>query len=112
MTLSVRFSPDLQGKLTKYCVSTGTTKSMVLQQAVLEYLVRRDVGAPVAASANPAARESSKAYKAFQRAGLIGALRDDVPAYIRPEDLRQGASKEVVRRTAMAAITRRKAARG
>ena len=107
MTLSVRFSPDLQGKLTEYCSLTGTTKSMVLQQAVLEYLVRQDEKKP----AVPAARSTSKAYQAFQRAGLIGALRDDVPGYIRPEDLRQGATKAVVRRTAMAAIARRKVAR-
>ena len=112
MTLSVRFSPDLQGKLTEYCSLTGTTKSMVLQQAVLEYLVRQNDKNPAAVPAALTARSASKAYKAFQRAGLIGALRDDVPAYIRPEDLRQGATKEVVRRTAMAAIARRKTARG
>ena len=111
MTLSVRFSPDLQGKLTEYCWLTGATKSLVLQQAVLEYLVRQDVKKPVAATPPPA-RGPSKAYKAFLRAGLIGALRDGAPDYIRPEDLGRSAAKEVVRRTAMAAIRRRRTPNG
>lgn len=108
MTLSVRFSPDLQGKLTEYCSLTGTTKSMVLQQAVLEYLVRQDVAKPPVSPA--VSRGPSMAYKAFLRAGLIGVLRDGAPDYIRPEDLGRSATKEVVRRTAMAAIRRRSTA--
>ena len=63
MTLSVRFSPDLQGKLTEYCWLTGATKSLVLQQPVLEYLVRRTAMAAIRRRRTPngAARSAHSA---------------------------------------------------
>ena len=110
MTLSVRFSPSLQEKLVDYCAATGATKSMVLQEAVTEYLARQQVKPALKASASRAAAGGSKTYQAFARAGLIGALKDGAPDYLPKGGLHQSATNEVVRNVIRDAITRRSAA--
>jgi hypothetical protein len=71
MTLTVRLDAALESALERYCHDRGMTKSLVVQQALAEYLV-----AAPARSGTPGARRAgppSANYLAFAKAGLIGA---------------------------------------
>lgn len=101
--LSVRFPEVLQDRLVDYCARTGATKSTVLQQAVSDFLSRRAVKkSPV--TTQTAGSRPSKAYEAFARAGLIGAIA----ASPGTKGGRPGADKETVRKTVRAALARKK----
>ena len=101
--LSVRLPEPLQGRLAEYCIQTGVTKSTVLQQALSDFLSRRTAG-DVSASTQTAARAPGKAYQAFARAGLIGAIAAGAPGQ---KGIRSGANKEAVRATVRAALARK-----
>ena len=101
--LSVRFSENLQSQLADYCARAGVTKSTVLQQAVSDFLSRRNVGES-SASGKSAPNRPGKVYEAFARAGLIGAIAAE-PAGTK--GARPGANKETVRKTVRAALARK-----
>jgi 2-keto-3-deoxy-6-phosphogluconate aldolase len=71
MTLTVRLDPALESALERYCAEHGVTKSLAVQQSLATYLAqapskhRRVSGKGGAVSA---------AYRAFEDAGLIGAV--------------------------------------
>lgn len=95
MTLTVRLDPVLESALDRYSGERGVTKSLVVQEALAEYLTKAG-SARAKAKARPRGREVSENYKAFERAGLIGAMAGDG----------QSATKEVVRDQARQRITR------
>ena len=101
--LSVRFPEGLQDRLADYCARTGVTKSTVLQQAVADFLSRRSAD-KTAAMSKILVNRPSKAYEAFARAGLIGAIAAPPGG----KGTRPGADKETVRKTVRAALARKK----
>lgn len=80
MTLTVRLDPTLESALQRYSVERGVTKSLLVQEALAEYLTVR-------AARRPPPAVVSENYKAFERAGLIGSFEGG-----------GGADKEGVRR--------------
>ena len=78
MTLTVRLDSTLSSALDRYCAEAGVTKSLVVQQALAAYLL---ASPPVAGpTGNKDARRAepfSANYRAFEKAGLIGAVALD-----------------------------------
>ncbi|CAN5376103.1 hypothetical protein BH11PSE9_BH11PSE9_03310 [soil metagenome] len=71
MTLTVRLDESIAAALNAHCASTGATKSRVVQQSLVVYLMREAANA----SAVPDKRKAppaSASFAAFDRAGLIG----------------------------------------
>jgi predicted transcriptional regulator len=104
MTLTVRLDPPLEAALERYCTSTGVTKSLVVQESLARYLTSAQALAAGkgAASADPAAAAPVSAnYRAFQEAGLIGAVA-----------VGQSADKAGVRARMAQALAERKARGG
>lgn len=68
MTLTVRLDDATAAALAEHCAASGTTKSRVVQQSLVAYLMG-------AKTVEPAARQRriSAAFTAFDRAGLIGS---------------------------------------
>jgi predicted transcriptional regulator len=94
MTLTVRLDSALESALARYSGERGVTKSLVVQEALAEYLTK--AGATGAQAKARPRGEVSENYKAFERAGLIGAVAGDG----------RSATKEVVREHARRRITR------
>jgi predicted transcriptional regulator len=96
MMLTVRLDPALASALDRYSQDRGVTKSLVVQEALAEFLTRT----PAAGDGerdHSTGRPVSDNYTAFERAGLIGAGTGDG----RP------ATKDVVRERAMSRLARR-----
>ena len=72
MTLTVRLDPALESALEQYCAEHGVTKSLVAQQSLATYLASAS-GLGSRAARGGRGRVSA-AYRAFQQAGLIGAV--------------------------------------
>ena len=82
MTLTVRLDATLQAALDRHCAQRGVTKTLVVQESLVAYLVMAQppAGSPADARAD-AARPVSAAFRAFADAGLIGAVAlGDAPA--------------------------------
>ena len=103
MTLTVRLDDTLQAALDRYCLDTGATKSLVVQESLAVYLL----GRPVTGSSKPADKPGraqaatpppSRNFQAFAAAGLVGAVAAG-----------PGADKAAVRARMAAALVRRKA---
>jgi predicted transcriptional regulator len=76
MTLTVRLDETLELALERYCLSTGATKSGVVQEALAAHLMDR----PAARGAAPARQRSiSNHFQAFVDAGLVGAVALGAP---------------------------------
>ena len=77
MPLTIRLGPALDAALKRYCSEHAVTKSLVVQESLATYLVQAPAraGAPAKAhgKAGAARPMPSPAYRAFERAGLIGA---------------------------------------
>lgn len=87
MTLTVRLDTALESALDRYTGEQGVSKSHVVQEALAEYLTARS-------SRRQRPAEVSENFKAFERAGLIGALA-----------VGGGADKESVRRRVVERLT-------
>ena len=78
MTLTVRLDSTLSSALDRYCAEAGVTKSLVVQRSLAAYLL---ASPPVAGpTGNKDARRAepfSANYRAFEKAGLIGAVALD-----------------------------------
>lgn len=82
MTLTVRLDATLQAALDRHCAQRGVTKTLVVQESLMAYLVvaQPPAGSPADTRAD-AARPVSAAFRAFADAGLIGAVAlGDAPA--------------------------------
>jgi hypothetical protein len=101
MTLTVRLDNALESALARYCTERGVTKSLVVQESLVAYLVSAGprFGAAAAGQKGSNAPVSAN-YRAFFDAGLIGAVA-----------LGQGADKAAVRARVAARATERKARR-
>ena len=75
MPLTVRLGSALDAALERYCSEHAVTKSLVVQESLATYLVQAPAAAPARGKGAGAAARSapSPAYRAFERAGLIGA---------------------------------------
>ena len=82
MTLTARLPQALEAALQDYCDTHGLTKSLVVQEALADYLSRDKRRVQAAAG-----RSVSKNYRALKKAGLLGCVRGDGVS----------ATKEVVR---------------
>jgi hypothetical protein len=81
MTLTVRLDPPLEAALERYCTSAGVTKTLVVQESLARYLVTMQAAAKGPADAEAAAPAPVSAnFRAFQEAGLIGAMALDLSA--------------------------------
>jgi predicted transcriptional regulator len=75
MTLTVRLDETLESALERYCTEAGVTKSRVVQQSLAAYLLASQPPAGNAANARAGAKGRVSAnYRAFEKAGLIGAV--------------------------------------
>lgn len=72
MTLTVRLDPLLASALHRYCDEHGLTKSLVVQESLAAYLL---AGKPAAAAGAVAPRSAN--YRAWDEAGLLGAVAGD-----------------------------------
>ncbi len=100
MTLTVRLDSTLQAALERHCLSTGSSKSLVVQESLAVYLLGQPAPAAVraaAAAASPRPRPSPN-FEAFAAAGLVGGVA-----------VGQGADKAAVRARMAARLARRKA---
>ena len=102
MTLTVRLDHTLESALERYCAATGVTKSLVVQQSLAAYLLasQPQAGKPAGAQAGRKAQGSAN-YRAFEDAGLIGAVA-----------LGHGADKAGVRARIAESFAQRKARQG
>lgn len=72
MTLTVRLDDSIAAALDAHCTSTGATKSRVVQQSLVAYLMREAANASAVADTRKAPKPSA-AFTAFDQAGLIGS---------------------------------------
>ena len=70
MTLTVRLDDTLESALERYCAEAGLTKSRVVQQSLAAHA---PAGKAAGARAHGTAQASAN-YRAFEKAGLIGAV--------------------------------------
>jgi predicted transcriptional regulator len=93
MTLTVRLDDTLASALARHCHLRGVTKSAVVQEALVQHLVKMQA-APAPASATGG--KDSAHHLAFLEAGLLGAVAIETTA---PEGsfARAGADKAEVR---------------
>ena len=68
MTLTVRLDDATAAALAEHCAACGTTKSRVVQQSLVAYLMDAKTAEPQARQ-----RRTSAAFTAFDRVGLIGS---------------------------------------
>jgi hypothetical protein len=102
MTLTVRLDETLESALERYCAEAGMTKSLVVQQSLAAYLLASQPQAGQAAGARAGGKTPVSAnYRAFEKAGLIGAVA-----------LGQGADKAGVRARIAESFAQRKARQG
>lgn len=73
MTLTVRLDETLESALERYCAEAGVTKSLVVQQSLAAYLLASQPPADKPARAGAKSLISAN-YRAFDEAGLIGAV--------------------------------------
>ncbi len=92
MTLTVRLPLTLESELDAHCAQHGLTKSHVVQECLMEYLVQARSGAAATA---PRAK-ASEAYAAFKRAGLVGSVNLGSPSATR-DAVRQRALQRLQR---------------
>ncbi|MEO5882475.1 MAG: hypothetical protein ABIQ06_08670 [Caldimonas sp.] len=95
MTLTVRLDAALQSALDRYSSDLGITKSLVVQEALAEFLTRAGAAGETARKGAGGGAVSAN-YKAFERAGLIGNGTGDG----------RSATKDVVRERAKSRIAR------
>ena len=102
MTLTVRLDHTLESALERYCAATGVTKSLVVQQSLAAYLLasQPQAGKPAGAQVGRKVQVSAN-YRAFEDAGLIGAVA-----------LGHGADKAGVRARIAESFAQRKARQG
>ncbi|MGY0195939.1 hypothetical protein ACWA7J_12800 [Leptothrix sp. BB-4] len=89
MPLTVRLDPALERALEVYCATQGVSKSLVVQESLASYLVKAGV-----AGAGPATRTRAAAtalppsdhWLAFEKAGLIGCIGQDLGGASGPAD--------------------------
>jgi predicted transcriptional regulator len=75
MTLTVRLDDTLESALERYCAETGVTKSLVVQQSLAAYLLADQSRAAKSAGVQAGRQTQASAnYRAFEKAGLIGAV--------------------------------------
>jgi predicted transcriptional regulator len=75
MTLTVRLDETLESALERYCAEAGVTKSRVVQQSLAAYLLAGNTPASKAAGVRVHGEAQASAnYRAFEKAGLIGAV--------------------------------------
>ena len=96
MTLTVRLDPTLEVALERYCASTGTSKSLVVQESLAAFLLAEPAAARTRGTAAPSAN-----FQAFEAAGLIGT--GALPEFTK------GANKAAVRARVAARFAERKA---
>ena len=102
MTLTVRLDETLESALERYCAEAGVTKSLVVQQSLAAYLLASQPQSAKAAGARAASKAAVSAnYRAFEKAGLIGAVA-----------LGRGADKAGVRARIADSFAQRKARQG
>ena len=78
MTLTVRLDSTLSSALDRYCAEAGVTKSLVVQQSLAAYLLASPpVAGPTGNKDARSAEPFSANYRAFEKAGLIGAVALD-----------------------------------
>jgi hypothetical protein len=73
VTLTVRLDETLESALERYCAEAGVTKSLVVQQSLAAYLLASQPPAGKAAATGVKSPVSAN-YRAFDKAGLIGAV--------------------------------------
>jgi hypothetical protein len=73
MTLTVRLDETLESALERYCAEAGVTKSLVVQQSLAAYLLASQPPSDKSARAGAKSLVSAN-YRAFDKAGLIGAV--------------------------------------
>lgn len=102
MTLTVRLDEMLESALERYCSQAGVTKSLVVQQSLAAYLLDSQARAGKTAAARSGRQAQVSAnYRAFEGAGLIGAVAQG-----------GGADKSAVRARIAASFAQRKARQG
>ena len=69
MTLTVRLDGATESALERYCAERGVTKSRVVQESLALYLVDKAAARGPSVAGEPV----SDNYKAFEKAGFIGA---------------------------------------
>jgi hypothetical protein len=75
MRLTVRLDETLESALERYCAETGVTKNLVVRQSLAAYLLARQSRAAKTAGERSGRKDPVSAnYRAFERAGLIGAV--------------------------------------
>lgn len=75
MTLTVRLDETLESALERHCAEAGVTKSSVVQQSLAAYLLANPAAHDRKAGARVAGKSKVSAnYRAFEKAGLIGAV--------------------------------------
>ena len=73
MTLTVRLDGAIESALERYCADRGVTKSLVVQESLAVYLFDKAAARGAAAAVDPVGDKVSDNYKAFEKAGFIGA---------------------------------------
>ncbi len=102
MTLTVRLDETLESALERYCAEAGVTKSLVVQQSLAAYLLASQLPAGKNVGDRPGRKAPFSAnYRAFEKAGLIGAVA-----------LGHGADKAGVRVRIAESFAQRKARQG
>jgi predicted transcriptional regulator len=74
VTLTVRLDETLESALERYCAETGVTKSRVVQQSLAAYLLASQPADAKTRGARAGKAQVSANYRAFEKAGLIGAV--------------------------------------
>ncbi|MGE4243294.1 hypothetical protein [Ramlibacter sp.] len=92
MTVTVRLPVPLEKALADYSAMKGVTKTYIVQEALVEYLVRPE------RQAQPRSEPESSTFAAFKRAGLVGSFRGDAVS----------ATKEVVRQRILGSPAKKK----
>lgn len=72
MTLTVRLDATLETALERYCATTGSSKSHVVQESLATYLL--DAARPATLSAARSGASVSDNFRAFAEAGLVGGV--------------------------------------
>ncbi len=102
MTLTVRLDPTLQAALEAHCASTGSSKSLVVQESLAAYLVQAEATRAAATGVPAAEATPGPAFRAFAEAGLVGGVALNLPAGTGSADKAAVRAQVAARRTAKA----------
>lgn len=80
MTLTVRLKPELESALELQCAERGVSKSLLVQEALAEYLGKAPARKARHATASGLPTGLSANYRAFEALGLIGCVAGVGPA--------------------------------